>query len=190
MTFLTLLHANSHGSMSCIAFAATRPAAAAGAQPLSEFRVSFDLTATSANATVHAWVVICEREQRTGFRQSGPEATVAAPASDSRVVSVAGYEPALQQMWRKSSRGPASRYSAGASTQSPAMAHLCQHVGPNGVDHGTSFASPRAAADATEPLADKNRRGNCTTVQELIRETYGSIASAWDSRYGFRKQMA
>jgi hypothetical protein len=41
------------------------------------------------------------------------------------IVSVAGYEPVLKQMWRMFSRGPASRYSLAALRLSPAMAHLC-----------------------------------------------------------------
>jgi hypothetical protein len=188
--FLTLLHANSRGSMSCIAFAATRPEPTDGAPPLSEFRVFFDLTATWANATVHAWIVICERDLKTRFEHAARDATVAVPASDPNVVSVAGYEPVGKQMWRQSSRGPASLYSPGRPTQSPAMAHLCHHTIPSGVDYGTSYSSPRAAADATETLADKNRRSNCMTVQELIRETYGHAPAAWDPRYRFHQQTA
>lgn len=182
VSFLTLLESQAHGTMSCIAFAATR------AKPGPEFRVSFDLTAKSADAVVHAWIVICDAAMKTHFTQGGPEATVAAPASDPKVVSVAGYDRALGQMWRNSSRGPASRYSTASRTQSPAMAHLVENLGTGPASPGTSFASPRAAGDASQPLADPARRSKCTEVDKLLVETYGPL-TAWDPRYGMRKQM-
>jgi hypothetical protein len=187
MAFMTLLQSKSSGTMSCIAFALTRAPPAAGGQ-LPELRISFDLTTKSADAAVHAWVVICDQQQETAFIHAGPEGTVSAPASDPKVVSVAGFDKGLKQMWRSSSRGPASRYSPGSPTQSPAMAHLCHSIGLGPTPPGTSFASPRATADAAEPLADPNRRKACTEVEKLIKETYGSVAPTWDPRHGFRKQ--
>jgi hypothetical protein len=181
VSFLTLLESRAHGTMSCIAFAASRASAAP------EFRVSFDLTAKSADATVHAWIVICDAAMKTHFTQGGPEGTVAAPASDPKVVSVAGFDRALGQMWRHSSRGPASRYSTASQTQSPVMAHLVEHLGTGPATPGTSLASPRAAADAAQPLADPTRRTSCTEADKLLQITYGTI-TAWDPRYGLRKQ--
>jgi hypothetical protein len=105
VTFLTFLESRAHGTMSWIAFAATR------ATPAPEFRVSFDLTAKSADAAVHAWIVICDAAMKTHFTRGGRESTIAAPTSDPKVASVAGFDRALGQMWRNASRGPASRYS-------------------------------------------------------------------------------
>ena len=185
MSFLSLLHTTTHGTMSCIAFAATRPPARPG-RALPEFRISFDLTAKAADVAVHAWLVICEEALRTHFTQGGPEGTVAAPASDPKVVSVAGFDGVLKQMWRYSSRGPASDYTTATPTQSPAMAHLCHPpaAGPTGA--GTSYASPRAAADATAVLADPTKVGRATEVEKLIQETYGTV-SAWNPRHGFHQ---
>ena len=183
VNFYTLLQSGAHGTMSCIAFAATRPA------PAQELRVAFDLLAKSADVTVDAWVVICEKEMDTAFTQGGPEGTVSVPASDPKVVSVAGFELASQQMWRHSSRGPASRYSRTARTESPAMAHLTHGIS-GASSHGTSNASPRAAADAAKPLADPTRSPKCVEVEDLIQETYGLTSlPPWDSRYGFHKEI-
>jgi hypothetical protein len=184
---MTLLQSKSSGTMSCIAFAITRPTPAPGMQ-LTALQISFDLTARSADPAVHAWVVICEDHQKTAFVQAGPEGTVSVPASAPDVVSVAAYDKGLKQMWRKSSRGPASRYSSLSQTESPAMAHLSHSVGMGPTDHGTSFASPRAAADAAHALSVAGRRANCTEVEKLIKETYASVASKWDPRHGLHKQ--
>jgi hypothetical protein len=185
VTFLTLCELQAHGNMSCIAFAATRSAASPGTRPLPELSIFFDIKAKSCNAAIHAWTVICDKDRKSGFIQGGPEGTVSAPASDPKVISVAAYDPARKQMWRSSSRGPASRYDRKAPIESPMMAHLSNHPGG---DHGTSFASPRAAADATEPLADPLKRANCTDAKKLIEETYGPISTICDPRYGFHKQ--
>jgi subtilase family protein len=184
-TFLTLCQSPSHGTMSCIAFAVTRPAVLPGHGPLPELRISFDITAKSSNAAIHAWTVICDKQRESHFTRGGPEGTVCAPASDPTVVSVAAFDPARGQMWRDSSRGPASRYDSNAPIESPMMAHLSNN--PNG-QGGTSFASPRAAADATVPLANSVTRANCTEPKKLIEQTYGAIATDFDPRYGFSKQ--
>lgn len=179
ITFLTLLKSNAQGSMSCIAFAATRPAAGP------EFRASFAITAKSAPVAVQSWIVILDGDLKSHFTRGGPEGTVCAPASDPAVVSVAGYDAAQKQMWRDSSRGPASRYAS--ATESPAMAHLVGFPGTANAPPGTSFASPRAAADAAVPLAVPTRRANCKDVTSLLVETYGSIGT-WDARHGFHRQ--
>jgi hypothetical protein len=185
-TFLTLCQSQSHGTMSCIAFAVTRTAASPGHGPLPELQISFDITAKSSNAAIHAWTVICDKKRKSHFTRGGPEGTVSAPASDPTVVSVAAFDPARGQMWRDSSRGPASRYDSNTPIESPMMAHLSNN--PNG-QGGTSFASPRAAADATVPLANSVTRANCTEPKKLIEQTYGTIAAAFDPRYGFSKQI-
>jgi hypothetical protein len=186
MGFFSLLHAPSHGKMACIAFAITRTAAAAGAPALPELRVSFDITAKSADATVHAWIVLCEKARKTHFTQGGPEWTIVAPASDPKAMSVAGYHQTLGQMWRGSSRGPASRYAV--TTKSPVMAHLSHPpASSTSSEHGTSYASPRAAADATQILADSAKRANATDAEKLVQETYRRTVP-WNSRYGFRQQ--
>ena len=135
---------------------------------------------------MRGWVVLCDKAMKTHFPQGGPQGTVAAPASDPRTISVAGYDQALGQMWRNSSRGPASRYAA--ETKSPVMARLSHPPPSSGSsEHGTSYASPRAAADGTQTLADPAKRGNATEVEKLLQETYGATV-AWSERYGFRLQ--
>jgi hypothetical protein len=180
--FLTLIESQVNNTkMSCIAFASTRPT------PAPEFRVSFDITAKSADATVHAWIVFSDPHMNTHFTQGGPEGTVAAPASNPNVVSVAGFDTARNQMWRHSSRGPASEYSKGNPTKSPVMAHRVDTLGAGPSSPGTSFASPRAAADAAQSLADPAKRGNCNEVDDLLVETYGPLM-AWNRRYGSHKR--
>jgi len=46
----------------------------------------------------------------------------------------------------------------------------------------------RAAADATVALANSETRANCTEAKKLIEQTYGTIATTFDPRYGFSKQ--
>ncbi|MDN3274250.1 hypothetical protein QWJ07_08350 [Frankia sp. RB7] len=186
-TFLTLCQSQQHGTMSCIAFAVTRPAVPPGQAPLPELRISFDIVAKSSDVAIHAWTVICDKERKSYFTRGGPDGTVSVPASDPMVVSVAAFDPISKQMWRDSSRGPASRYNSGASIESPMMAHLSNSL--NGRD-GTSFASPRAAADATVSLANSTTRKNCTEAKKLVEATYGTIAPAFDPRYGFIKQTS
>ncbi len=71
MSFLSLLHTTTHGTMSCIAFAATRPPARPG-RALPEFRISFDLTAKAADVAVHAWLVICEEALEDALHPGRP----------------------------------------------------------------------------------------------------------------------
>ena len=78
-------------------------------------------------------------------------------------------------------------YSTASQTQSPVMAHLVEHLGTGPATPGTSFASPRAAADAAQPLADPTRCTSCTEVDKLLQTTYGTL-TAWDPRYGLRNQ--
>lgn len=184
-TFFTLCQSQAHGKMSCIAFAVTRPATTPGTGPLPEFQISFDITARSSDAAIHAWTVICDKKRKSRFAQGGPEGTVCVPASDPMVVSVAAFDPARKQMWRSSSRGPASCYDLSAPTESPMMAHLSNNLGGH---DGTSFACPRAAADATKPLANSGTQANCTEAKKLIEQTYGTIETTFDPRYGFSKQ--
>lgn len=188
VTFFTLCQSHAHGNMSCIAFAATRPAPPPGTAPLPDLLFSFTIKAKSSNVVIHSWTVICDKNQKSHFTHAGgggPEGTVSAPASDPKVISVAAFDPATGDMWRSSSRGPASRYDPNAPIESPKMAHLSNHpTAPN----GTSFASPRAAADATEPLANSSIRANCTDPRKLIEQTYGMTATTCDPRYGFHKQ--
>jgi hypothetical protein len=184
VTFLTLCQSTAQGTMGCIAFAITRPPAPAGAIPLPKLHISFDITAKSSPSVIHAWTVFCDAKRESGFVRGGPEGSVCVPASDPNVVSVAAYDPARKQMWRSSSRGPASQYDA--RIESPMMAHLSNHPGGH---EGTSFASPRAAADATVPLAQSGKRTICTEPKKLIEQAYGTIGTTFDPRYGFSKQI-
>ncbi|WP_321962139.1 hypothetical protein [Paraburkholderia sp. J7] len=65
------------------------------------------------------------------------------------------------------------------------MAHLVEQVGAGPSAVGTSFASPRAAADAAQSLADPAKRPLCPEGDKLLEQTYGSSAlSNWNNRYG------
>jgi hypothetical protein len=136
---------------------------------------------------VNAWIVVSEANPLTAFVEGGREGTVMVPASDLAVLSVAGVRN-TGQIWEGSSRGPAAQYdTTPCATDSPLMAHL-----PDlGTEFGTSFASPRACADAVSALADPIRRLNCHDAVSLLQETYGlGPLPTWNSRYGYHKQTS
>ena len=99
------------------------------------------------------------------------------PAAPLRVV--AGGLP-----WKESSRGPAGEYGSAPGTGPPHLAHRIEHPLVN--DKGTSFASPRACADAADLVLDPRRRPGLLTAADVAQGLLGlSSASPWNSRTGF-----
>jgi hypothetical protein len=186
MVMYTLFSTKCQGNFSCCAFAisATRGAA------LPVLQINLKLQAQN-DVAVNSWVVVAEPDPNTastGFFEGGAEGNITVPASDPSALSVAGLD-VRGKVWRQSSRGPGAQYdTAKGGTQSPLMAHL-SHLGSGA---GTSFASPRACADAVVALADPNRRKNCTNAEALMWEVYNLKTKTpppeWDPRIGFHKQ--
>ena len=69
------------------------------------------ITAKSNTDTIlNSWIVICEKDSPlTLFVKGGPDGSVVVPATDPRVLSVAGVR-ASGRLWEGSSRGPAYEY--------------------------------------------------------------------------------
>ncbi len=168
--------------LSCIAFSL----ASTSSQSLPETEITFAIE-SDIDIILNGWIVLAEVEPRTGFIEGGQDGTIMVPASDSIVLGVAGCETS-GQMWPHSSRGPAALYdTAGSSTASPLMAHLARLSG----DAGTSYASPRAAADAATALANLPVGTSINSPIDLLCETYQLSRTAlppWDKRYGYLKQ--
>lgn len=184
MVMHSLFSARCPKDFSCAAFAIS--ATSGAALPLLQVNVKLLAKRTVA---VNGWIVVAEVDPltaSTGFVEGGAEGNITVPASDPAVLSVAGLDTG-GRVWKRSSRGPAAEYdTAKPKTHSPLMAHLSYL----GSEFGTSFASPRACADALGTLANATKRGNCTDPQSLLRETYPLPASlpAWNPRFGFHKQ--
>jgi hypothetical protein len=187
MAASSLCSAQSSNGMRCIAFALVSTSAA----PLPTLEIVFALrTGTNAkDAVVNAWIVIAEPVQETAFLEGGPEGSVVVPACDPAVIGVAGVLDD-GQMWNGSSRGPASQYETEQpDIGAPLMAHRPDGAG----SPGTSFASPRAAGDIAEVLADSARRPNCTDAKAVVFETYinnkpNQNPPEWNGRYGYYKE--
>jgi hypothetical protein len=66
------------------------------------------------------------------------------------------------------------------------------HLGHLGTELGTSFASPRACADAAAALADPKRKPSCKVAQSLMIAAYGlkTPLKDWNERVGFHRQKS
>ena len=158
---------------------------AAGALPILDVRFGLEST---LDMTVNAWIVVCEEQPQTTFVGGGPDTTIRVPATEPRVLSVAGTE-STGQMWERSSRGPAADYGTGRRGLAPLMAHLASLNGT----FGTSYASPRACADVAVTIADANKLAHCSDAIDLLCETYGlqrPTLPVWNRRTGFIKLFA
>lgn len=177
----SLFSAKCRNNFSCVAFAIS------SAQPtvaLPQLQIRFTLKARR-DIVVNAWIVVAEPNPMTTFVAGEQDGTIMVPASDPSTLSVAGLRNS-GQMWEGSSRGPAAQYHPATVVRaSPLMAHLANL----GADFGTSYASPRACADATATLADSNKRVKCIDAESLLTQTYGlSTLSHWNPRSGYHKQ--
>ena len=181
MATQSLFSAKCYNNFSCIAFAisSVTPKVA-----LPQLQIRFTLKALR-DIVVNAWIVVAEQNPLTTFVAGRLDGTIMVPASDPSTLSVAGLRTS-GQLWEGSSRGPAAQYDPAAVVRaSPLMAHLANL----GTDFGTSYASPRACADATATLADPVKQPKCMDAESLLSQTYGlSTLSQWNPRSGYHKQ--
>ena len=154
-----------HNNFSCIAFAISSVAPGVS---LPQLQIRFTLLALR-DIVVNAWIVVAEPNSQTTFVAGRQDGTIMVPASEPSVLSVAGLR-STGQMWEGSSRGPAAQYDPAAVVRAnPLMAHLANL----GSDFGTSYASPRACADAAATLADPIKRPKCIDAESLLSQMYG-----------------
>jgi len=183
MVMHSLFSTRCQKNFSCAAFAISSTAGIT----LPVLQVTLKLLA-KRQVMMNGWIVVAEADPltgSTGFVEGGAEGNITVPASDPTVLSVAGLDSS-GKIWKRSSRGPAAHYdTVRPRTNSPLMAHL-SHLGS---DFGTSFASPRACADAVGTLANVAKRSGCTNAESLLRATYPTSLAVWNSRFGFHKQL-
>jgi hypothetical protein len=180
----SLFSAKCQNNFSCIAFALS---SAAPGTTLPQLHVQFRLSATQ-DVAINSWIVISENDPcLTVFVEGGPEGSITVPATEEKVLSVAGLRPS-GQMWEGSSRGPSAEYDTTRNPSgSPYMAHLADLGGGN---FGTSFASPRACADVVATL-NSSKAANCKDASTLLAETYGlGTLRNWNPRFGYHKQTS
>ena len=177
----SLFGAKCHNNFSCIAFAISSVAPGVS---LPQLQIRFTLLALR-DIVVNAWIVVAEPNSQTTFVAGRQDGTIMVPASEPSVLSVAGLR-STGQMWEGSSRGPAAQYDPAAVVRAnPLMAHLANL----GSDFGTSYASPRACADAAATLADPIKRPKCIDAESLLSQMYGlTTLSQWNPRSGYHKQ--
>lgn len=180
-TAQALFHSKCRNDLSCVAFSLSRLTT-----QLPTLEVEFALEST-ADATVNAWIVLCEQNPETAFIQGDADGTVRVPATANNVVSIAGNDP-NGNMWINSSRGPSAEYGNSQVDPAPLMSHLAFR----GAEAGTSFASPRACGDFLQTIADPLKLQNCSDATDLICETYNLTRSAltWNRRSGYHKVIA
>ncbi|SIO13000.1 hypothetical protein SAMN05444166_2611 [Singulisphaera sp. GP187] len=172
----TLMHARCKGNMNCAALALSN----AGGAALPTLDIEFTLEST-VDITVGAWIVVGGGSQ-SAFIEGGSSGTICVPASAPEVLCVSGIT-GTNKPWARSSRGPVGDYGSHTPVSAPRLAHLVQYR--RGGRMGTSYACPRAAADAANvlspPLAAK-----CATLDDLAREVF-SVAKlpAWNPRTGY-----
>lgn len=172
--FSSLFCANSHNGMSCIAFAMTNTA---GLPALTE--MDFTLRSQS-DVTVHGWITVCA-DRKASFIAGGDDGTLRVPSTLDQVVCVTGVD-SNGSSWPRSSRGPSVGYGSATGASVPHIAHLVEFEG----EEGTSFASPRACADAAVLLASSNQQPLTSEfLARAILSNRGVTPSPWDARVGF-----
>ena len=175
--FSSLFHANCFNGMSCIAFGLTNPGKGSA--------TILDFTLTSQrDAVVNAWIAI-SADKQAHFVGSNEASNLRVPSTLDELICVAGVD-AARQPWVGSSRGPAATYGqpSQGSQKSPRMAHLVEL----GFEKGTSFASPRASADAAAVIL--NASGQlATSAQGLVdQDSWPPTKSiGMESPHGFWK---
>lgn len=179
----SLFHAKCAGSLTCAAFALTSNAAI-----LPHLRIECEIN-SSHELPVKAWVV-----ESTGssahFVTGGGAPTVRAPATAGNVIGVGGVDGG-GIAWARTSPGPAGYYGlTGAAPERPVMAHLVELHRGGVTTAGTSFASPRACADAAAVLADAARSARVAVLRDLVDEifsinTHVHRNGAWDPSTGY-----
>jgi hypothetical protein len=180
-TLSTLFQAPVRNGMSCAALAISN---AAG---LPEFDLEIGFEA-SHDVVVNGWIVVCT-DSSTAFVEAGNEGTVNVPATAAGVLCVAGIDQS-RRPWSRSSRGPSASYMSGnlPGPGAPHIAYLVDGGAPGAV--GTSFAAPRATADAADVLRNPLRRTNCTDAVTLAKEMLAPQGGlTWNPRTGYGDQL-
>jgi hypothetical protein len=180
----SLYQSRCHLDMSCIAFAmsSSNPA------DLKDLTIDFSMEA-QADVVINAWVVVSE-DPATAFVTGGAQGSLTVPATEPWALSIAGVER-NGQPWADSSRGPSARYDSPGSALTqiggPYMAHLVA-LGAGGL-RGTSYATPRAAADIAALAIDPRRPGGLHTAEDVakavLRTSGGLLSPFWSPRTGF-----
>jgi len=193
LSYRSLFHARCYDDMSCVAFVLSTRKESGG---LPDLDLEFTLKGPCSVA-VNAWVVECT-DRQAGLVGGNSEGTIRVPATAPSAVCVAGVE-SDGQPWRYSSSGPACSYSDDnvmslllerlLGETRPKLPHLA-HLVDQGRDSvpGTSFSTPRAAADAAEIVCDPSRRRMCRGAKSLAMQILGDHAGSepsWDPRVGF-----
>ena len=176
----SLFHARCRNAMSCIALALSTQVPPG--LPMIDLEFTLE---SSVDLPVSAWLVVRDDEQLCTFIEAYQGGTVCVPAADPAVIGVAGVE-AAGRPWSRSSRGPTHIYKIGS--KAPTVPYLA-HMAALGGEFGTSFASPRACADAANVLRNPQiQKNKCGTVTDMVNEllySRGLKPTAWNSRTGF-----
>jgi hypothetical protein len=178
-----------YSNMSCAAFGLSSTPGSAGF-PIMQIEVT--IRSIGYPAVVNSWLVVSD-DPGTSFIEGTKSGSLTLPASDLAVVSVGGiHRPRAALIpWARASRGRASVYTdytplppvQDLSQRAPWLAGRVELSVTS--DMGTSFASPKACADAARVLLRKS----CTTVEALVAELLSKTtplpAKDWDEREGY-----
>jgi hypothetical protein len=171
-TFSSLFHANCHNGMSCIAFAMTNITG-------TDADFDFTLTSTTGDPVVNAWVAVAA-DRKAYFIGSNEATNMRVPSVLDELVCVAGVD-AKHQPWARSSRGPSASY-ARTSSSTPEAPRMAHRVDVPSLPPGTSFACPRAAADAAHVLTTQSGLKPTDLVAKLLGSNH---TSGWDASTGY-----
>jgi hypothetical protein len=176
----SLFHAQCRSGMSCMAFFLRSP----NPGDLASAEIDIELKSPT-DVMVNGWISVGGGARAT-FLGGGAGGTVNIPGTAKGIISVGGVKG--NRAWRKSSYGPASRYQVGPLIVFPAAPTVAHDVSGCSLstDEGTSFASPRAAADAANILLDPLRASQCTNVMNMVQELlHPRPVGPWNPRIGF-----
>lgn len=189
----SLFEKKCYSGMSCAALGlSTKPGS--GGFPI--MQVEITIRSIGNPAAVNSWLVVSD-DPGTAFVEGSKSGSVTLPASDLAVVSVGGIHRSNRKLipWARASRGRASVYtdytytppSQDESQRAPWLASRVELSVTS--DMGTSFASPRACADAVKVLLNPKFPNKPTTVEELVARLLtlnAPLAPAdWDEREGY-----
>lgn len=174
----SLFAARCHSNMSCAAFMVTAKNRGdlAGAQAVIELSSNTDVF-------VNAWTAAGGNAQ-SSFVGAGSAGTVMVPATADEVISVAGL--VNKKVWVQSSYGPSACYELGRERLDPQLSYNADGGGIDGAV-GTSFASPRAAADTVKLLLDPALGPQCVSMDFVVQHLVGITSPYlnWNPRIGF-----
>jgi hypothetical protein len=183
----SLYSSRCHGSMSCAAYAVSVD----DPHDLRNLQITFSLKTTSA-LSVNCWTVLNDDRNNAVFIGAGRGGSIVVPSTAPNMICVTGVNE-HGQLCSVSSRGPACTYDAtlppGTADTSPALAHLAS-LSPTPSTAGTtkyftSYASPRACADAANVLVNQAPH-TISGRDALVNMLLGSARlPAWSPKYGW-----